>query len=202
MKIDHVPVSIHDLTNTSLSPAARLLLAYLTGLAHNGRSAIVSIKYKKMSDVLVGDSIAAVGELRTAGLVDIRQHVKGGVVLAITSLVGSEFVEVFNRRKRPDKASWSSIKAKVYKLSDKRCYYCRTPVDERTQTIDHKMPISRGGSNKFDNLVVSCHRCNSEKGAMTAAEYIGRGMGHTARALRLLRNRMATMDSKSPRPTS
>lgn len=56
------------------------------------------------------------------------------------------------------------------------CRYCGVTVkwsDRRGQqggTIDHLLPVSRGGQNDRDNLVVACRRCNSIKGAKTPAE--------------------------------
>ena len=53
------------------------------------------------------------------------------------------------------------------------CYYCGDPLKSKNRTIDHKIPISRGGQTTLDNLVVSCKRCNEEKGMMNDEEYLG-----------------------------
>ena len=36
-------------------------------------------------------------------------------------------------------------------------------IKGRTFEIDHVKPINKGGSNSFDNLVISCFTCNSKK---------------------------------------
>jgi 5-methylcytosine-specific restriction endonuclease McrA len=46
---------------------------------------------------------------------------------------------------------------------DKKCRYCQTTVGP--WEIDHKVPISLGGSNRLSNLVLSCAECNRRKGA-------------------------------------
>ena len=60
-----------------------------------------------------------------------------------------------------------------------RCHYCRlTTVKDlphshpRKATIDHKTPRSRGGGWSLDNLVISCDRCNGEKGDMPYEMYL------------------------------
>lgn len=37
------------------------------------------------------------------------------------------------------------------------------PLGVGMPTIDHKVPISRGGTHHADNLVMSCYACNSQK---------------------------------------
>lgn len=56
------------------------------------------------------------------------------------------------------------------------CYYCerkcqRLPSYMRI-TKDHRIPVSRGGSDAIDNIVVACQRCNSEKSDMTDVEFL------------------------------
>jgi hypothetical protein len=45
------------------------------------------------------------------------------------------------------------------------CHYCPEKLNFETITIDHRIPLSRGGSNYFDNLVGACKKCNTEKGS-------------------------------------
>lgn len=57
------------------------------------------------------------------------------------------------------------------------CFCCGTrltlrPNCENTLTVDHAVPLSRGGKNKRHNYVPACEPCNMEKGDMTAAEFI------------------------------
>jgi len=50
------------------------------------------------------------------------------------------------------------------------CIYCGR--DDAPMTIDHKMPLSRGGSNDISNIVPACQPCNSKKAKRTAEEYL------------------------------
>ena len=42
------------------------------------------------------------------------------------------------------------------------CFWCSEPVNQLYQ-VDHVIPISRGGSNSPDNLVIACPSCNRHK---------------------------------------
>lgn len=52
-----------------------------------------------------------------------------------------------------------------------RCFYCKRELDELSAHRDHQIPLSRGGSDKIENIVPCCQSCNSKKGAKTAEEF-------------------------------
>ena len=43
------------------------------------------------------------------------------------------------------------------------CVYCNNPIIFGNDSLDHRTPLSNGGDNSYDNLVVSCKNCNSKK---------------------------------------
>jgi 5-methylcytosine-specific restriction endonuclease McrA len=45
-----------------------------------------------------------------------------------------------------------------------RCTYCGKRLTKKTLTKDHRIPLSRGGSDYASNLVPACGRCNTSKG--------------------------------------
>lgn len=51
---------------------------------------------------------------------------------------------------------------------DLRCAYCG---ERKPLTMDHRTPISRGGTHEPPNIVPACLRCNSRKAHRTEAEY-------------------------------
>lgn len=61
------------------------------------------------------------------------------------------------------------------------CYYCHRPVvllnicggpvPENAATIDHRHPLSKGGTSQRSNLVVACRRCNQIKGSMSESDF-------------------------------
>ena len=51
------------------------------------------------------------------------------------------------------------------------CYYCNCPLTKSTATIDHLIPLARGGSNTESNRVWCCKHCNIQKGDLTPDEF-------------------------------
>ncbi|MEO3937410.1 HNH endonuclease [Dermatophilaceae bacterium Soc4.6] len=61
-------------------------------------------------------------------------------------------------------AGWS--KRSVLKRDRHRCAYCAG----KATTVDHVVPISRGGASSWLNTVASCSPCNNRKGDKSAPE--------------------------------
>jgi 5-methylcytosine-specific restriction endonuclease McrA len=53
------------------------------------------------------------------------------------------------------------------------CYLCKKTIKFRQDSLEHKIPISRGGTNSKDNLAVAHRSCNCKKNTKTATEFIG-----------------------------
>jgi 5-methylcytosine-specific restriction protein A len=50
------------------------------------------------------------------------------------------------------------------------CYYCQLKFAPKDLTMDHVIPIARGGKSSKNNCVPCCKACNSRKGSKTSAE--------------------------------
>ena len=57
------------------------------------------------------------------------------------------------------------------KTASGTCYYCGVQVAHRLLTMDHLVPLSRGGRSTKDNLVPSCKDCNNKKKTMLPVEW-------------------------------
>lgn len=55
--------------------------------------------------------------------------------------------------------------------ADWRCHYCQRPAKPKDRTVDHVVPVSRGGKHRPDNLRPACRSCNSRK-ARESAFYV------------------------------
>ncbi len=57
------------------------------------------------------------------------------------------------------------------KLAIGICYYCGKLSEPRDLTMDHIVPLARGGRSTKDNLVACCKDCNTRKRTMLPLEW-------------------------------
>ena len=65
----------------------------------------------------------------------------------------------------------------------RKCFYCGKIVSDFE--VEHMIPKARGGSNRIDNLTLSCHDCNEKKGTLTAEEFIQQTLSAKKAAVKL-----------------
>lgn len=58
-------------------------------------------------------------------------------------------------------------KNNLYLRDQYTCQYCKTTFPKNQLTIDHVLPVSRGGKTSWTNCVCACNPCNSRKGNRT-----------------------------------
>lgn len=64
------------------------------------------------------------------------------------------------------------IKQKELLDSAKKCYWCGINFTKYIiKTIDHYVPIAKGGKHSIDNIVVACKSCNSSKQAKAPEDF-------------------------------
>lgn len=49
------------------------------------------------------------------------------------------------------------------------CFYCQA---QKPLTVDHDVPLARGGTDDIENILPACRRCNSSKNTKTAQEFM------------------------------
>lgn len=70
-------------------------------------------------------------------------------------------------------------RGRIYARDEHSCYLCGEQLNMDAQapepkapTIDHVVPLARGGSHTYDNLRAACFECNSRKSDRTEDEYL------------------------------
>jgi 5-methylcytosine-specific restriction endonuclease McrA len=51
------------------------------------------------------------------------------------------------------------------------CHYCRREVGRNDVTMDHIVPVSRGGKSRKGNVVPACKMCNNRKKSLLPIEW-------------------------------
>ena len=72
-------------------------------------------------------------------------------------------------RVKPDRMVKFS-RANIYARDNYSCQYCGGSPAHHQLTFDHVIPVSRGGSKKWENIVTACTDCNRKKGGRTPRE--------------------------------
>lgn len=57
------------------------------------------------------------------------------------------------------------------KIQEGVCYYCHRKVGKDQLTMDHVVPLSRGGRSKKGNIVPACKDCNNKKKYLLPLEW-------------------------------
>lgn len=74
--------------------------------------------------------------------------------------------EVSPEELKKEKAKARDLRASQWwkrKISDGICYYCQGKFKPSELTMDHLVPLIRGGKNNKGNVVPACKECNAKK---------------------------------------
>ncbi len=80
------------------------------------------------------------------------------------------FLEFFDEPTRSRPRFSPREKEALYKEQGGKCNGCGRKVAKVDLEVDHIIPLSKGGSDRFNNLQLLCSRCNSSKGDGTMAQ--------------------------------
>ncbi len=73
-------------------------------------------------------------------------------------------------RKAKGKFTFEQWQEKI-KFWGGRCYLCLNSLTQKAMQIEHRIPISRGGTNWIANIAPACVRCNASKHNKTEKEF-------------------------------
>jgi 5-methylcytosine-specific restriction endonuclease McrA len=58
-------------------------------------------------------------------------------------------------------------RSNVYLRDNGQCQYCGVIIERKLATLDHVIPVSKGGKSTWDNCTTACGSCNSNKSDKT-----------------------------------
>ena len=80
---------------------------------------------------------------------------------------GPSYYDKKDAEKQRRKKITGAARKKIFERDLYRCRYCGSHKDI---SLDHVIPVSKGGSDEPDNLVTACRACNSRKSDKTPEE--------------------------------
>ena len=92
----------------------------------------------------------------------------GNVEQAIAAAGGAISESEKNERQSRNRAKKTK---KRLMTANPHCHYCGTRLGNDTARLDHKIPLSKGGTNEDTNLVLACTKCDTEKSNKMPAEF-------------------------------
>jgi len=84
------------------------------------------------------------------------------------------YVEVSPEQLRKEREKTRELRKSGWwkqRLANGKCYYCGANFAPKELTLDHIVPLVRGGRTAKGNCVVACKQCNSKKQDMLPSEW-------------------------------
>jgi len=88
------------------------------------------------------------------------------MVVEYETITEQEITREKGKARRLRKSEWWSRK-----IQKGVCYYCNENVGRANLTMDHRVPMSRGGKSRRGNLVPACKECNNKKKYLLPVEW-------------------------------
>jgi len=67
-----------------------------------------------------------------------------------------------------------NLRRQIIERDGYRCVYCDEDLTNAEIHLDHVIPESKGGLTSYNNLQVTCRKCNLSKGVLTENEFTDR----------------------------
>jgi 5-methylcytosine-specific restriction endonuclease McrA len=67
-----------------------------------------------------------------------------------------------------------NLRRRVLERDGYYCVYCDEDLRDAEIHMDHVIPESKGGPTTYDNLQVTCRKCNLAKGVLSESEFTNR----------------------------
>ena len=95
----------------------------------------------------------------------------------VTDLASADFNEI-NRQKQQKKQSRRTYTQKersiIYKKDNCKCYLCGKELLYSEMTLDHVIPLAKGGKDGLENLRCCCTNCNRWKADSYSNDFEGK----------------------------
>ncbi|GLH70535.1 hypothetical protein GETHPA_20680 [Geothrix rubra] len=145
---------------------------FATGVVLPSRSTqTLSVPTSQVSVVLAAleqkGAISKAGEPRRDGTpyrINLPEEISSCIeAMKKAQLTPIEISDPVDERKRLDFYNVKSNRIRVFERDGYKCYKCGKQLTRFDATLDHLIPVSKGGDNSFENLATCCLSCNSKR---------------------------------------
>ena len=169
-----------------LSPISFSILMRVFYTNLQGRETISGVEFQEFCNISKNTVTKAVDELQESSCVSVRRYSRSNSRYII-DLDGCECYirneELKEREDNDDSDTTdlkqnirlpinSSLRKLIFERDLYRCINCGT---HKSLSVDHIIPVSKGGGNEIKNLQTLCTTCNSSKGSRSMTEWLELG---------------------------
>ncbi len=138
-----------------------LLMQFRVLVLNSSYEPIKIVNWKRAILLLLADKIE---------VLDCHPNVHIHSVFESFSLPSVVRIRSFVRVRRRHSAHYSFSRHHIFMRDEYRCQYCAKGFSPKDLTLDHVVPVTRGGLKTWENLVSCCVSCNQKKGSRTPEE--------------------------------
>ena len=71
-------------------------------------------------------------------------------------------------QRKVNSATWKKLRLRILNRDGRECYWCGMDAS----TVDHIIPVAKGGTDDPENLVAACRKCNFSKQDKMPDEFV------------------------------
>ncbi len=76
-------------------------------------------------------------------------------------------------QRKSNSTHWKKLRLRILSRDGRECHWCGMDAT----TVDHIIPVAKGGTDDLENLVAACRRCNFSKQDKMPDEFMMRRAG-------------------------
>ena len=71
-------------------------------------------------------------------------------------------------QRKVNSSTWKKLRLRILNRDGRECYWCGMDAN----TVDHIIPVAKGGTDDPENLVAACRKCNFSKQDKMPDEFV------------------------------
>jgi hypothetical protein len=111
----------------------------------------------------------------TKRLLSIHKQYTKSTVARLLTRIDRAVPQIQTRSKKLNvecKLTVAQLRKLIYDSYGQPCKFCSRILVNNNFVLDHKIPISKGGTSNVDNLQLICKSCNGRKGSLLEEDYM------------------------------